>query len=48
VAFESGFGDVPYFNKLFKKHKNVTPKEWRTREFQFSSKNLKINGKRIY
>lgn len=29
VAFESGFGDVPYFNKLFKKHKNSTPKEWR-------------------
>lgn len=29
VAFESGFGDVPYFNKLFKKHKNLTPKEWR-------------------
>lgn len=33
VAFESGFGDVPYFNKLFKKHKNATPKKWRTREF---------------
>lgn len=31
VAFESGFGDVPYFNKLFKKHKNLTPKEWRSR-----------------
>lgn len=29
VAFESGFGDVPYFNKLFRKHKNLTPKEWR-------------------
>ncbi|GGD58846.1 AraC family transcriptional regulator [Emticicia aquatilis] len=29
VAFESGFGDVPYFNKLFRKHKNITPKEWR-------------------
>lgn len=31
VAFESGFGDVPYFNKLFRKHKNATPKEWRGR-----------------
>lgn len=31
VAFESGFGDVPYFNKLFRKHKNLTPKEWRGR-----------------
>lgn len=31
IAFESGFGDVPYFNKLFKKHKNLTPKEWRGR-----------------
>lgn len=29
VAFESGFGDVPYFNKLFRKHKNLTPTEWR-------------------
>jgi AraC-like DNA-binding protein len=29
VAFESGFGDVPYFNKLFRKYKNATPKEWR-------------------
>ncbi len=29
VAFESGFGDVPYFNKSFRKHKNLTPKEWR-------------------
>jgi len=32
VAFESGFGDVPYFNKLFRKHKNATPKEWRDRK----------------
>lgn len=31
IAFESGFGDVPYFNKLFRKHKNQTPKEWRCR-----------------
>ncbi|WP_064196617.1 MULTISPECIES: AraC family transcriptional regulator [Emticicia] len=31
IAFESGFGDVPYFNKLFKKHKSLTPKEWRGR-----------------
>lgn len=29
VAFESGFGDVPYFNKLFRKYKNTTPREWR-------------------
>jgi len=29
VAFESGFGDIPYFNKLFRKYKNATPKEWR-------------------
>lgn len=41
VAFESGFGDVPYFNKLFKKYKNATPKEWRSREFQFLSKTQK-------
>ncbi len=31
IAFESGFGDVPYFNKLFKKHKKLTPREWRGR-----------------
>ncbi len=31
VAFESGFGDVPYFNKLFRKHKHLTPKEWRSK-----------------
>lgn len=31
IAFQSGFGDIPYFNKLFKKHKKLTPKEWRGR-----------------
>lgn len=31
IAFESGFGDVPYFNKLFKKHKKLTPREWQGR-----------------
>lgn len=29
VAFDSGFGDVPYFNKLFKKHKQCTPMAFR-------------------
>lgn len=25
IAFDCGFGDVPYFNKLFKKHKGMAP-----------------------
>lgn len=29
IAFESGFGDVPYFNKQFKKYKKTTPTSWR-------------------
>lgn len=29
VAFESGFGDVPHFNRLFRKKKGLTPKMYR-------------------
>ena len=30
IAFESGFRDVPYFNKAFKKIKGMSPKEFRS------------------
>lgn len=29
IAFESGFGDVPYFNKVFKKNKGINPKQYK-------------------
>lgn len=29
IAFKCGFNNVPYFNRLFKKKKNITPKEFR-------------------
>ncbi|MFN8354894.1 MAG: AraC family transcriptional regulator [Spirosomataceae bacterium] len=29
IAFDSGFGDVPYFNKVFKKQKSCTPLAYR-------------------
>ena len=29
IAFDSGFGDVPYFNRQFKKYKHVTPMTFR-------------------
>ncbi len=31
VAFESGFDDIPYFNRAFKKWKGLSPKEFRSR-----------------
>ncbi len=30
IAFESGFGDVSYFNKVFKKYKSTTPKNFKS------------------
>ena len=30
IAFESGFRDVPYFNKAFKKIKGINPKQFRS------------------
>lgn len=29
IAFESGFGDVPYFNKVFKKNKGMSPQQYK-------------------
>lgn len=34
IAFESGFEDIPYFNRSFKKWKGVNPKEWRKNVFK--------------
>ncbi len=33
VALESGFGDVPYFNRQFLKYKGITPLEYRRKYF---------------
>ena len=33
IAIFSGFNDIPYYNRTFKKMKNCTPKEYRTRFF---------------
>ena len=33
VALESGFGDVPYFNRQFLKYKGITPLEYRRKCF---------------
>jgi AraC-like DNA-binding protein len=29
IAYKSGFNNISYFNRLFKKKKNITPKEFR-------------------
>lgn len=29
IAYQSGFGDVPYFNRVFKREVGVSPMEWR-------------------
>ncbi|WP_372934613.1 helix-turn-helix domain-containing protein [Mariniphaga sediminis] len=29
IAFHLGFSDVSYFTRFFKKHTNLTPKEFR-------------------
>lgn len=29
IAYDSGFGDVPYFNRQFKKHTGTSPQKWR-------------------
>lgn len=34
VCYYSGFKDVPYYNRIFKKIKNCTPNEYRKRFFQ--------------
>lgn len=29
IAWQCGFTDIPYFNRYFKKMKQMTPKQWR-------------------
>lgn len=29
IAYQSGFGDVPYFNRVFKREVGLSPSEWR-------------------
>ncbi|XID90324.1 helix-turn-helix domain-containing protein [Paenibacillaceae bacterium WGS1546] len=31
IAYEAGFGDISFFNKIFRKHRGMTPKEYRRR-----------------
>ena len=29
IAFQSGFYDIPYFNRIFKKKKGISPREYK-------------------
>ncbi len=34
IAYEAGFGDISFFHKVFRKHRGLTPKEYRRQAYQ--------------
>ena len=41
IAWQCGFTDIPYFNRYFKKMKQMTPKQWRY-EIEYPNMNAEI------
>jgi transcriptional regulator GlxA family with amidase domain len=37
IAFESGFGSVQHFNRIFRRHQNLSPARWRQRRLDSTS-----------